>query len=637
MIAAVMIFSSVAVCAVSVSVYASTSDLQYNTEALINSIIDWNAQLYNSQNGKLINENLLENVGTADADWLVFALSRYTKRGNITWDYAHEDDYYAYIAEINNLIGEKYPTADKLGDMKKASELHRLALTLTATGGDPMDMPEYDFIAETTYDRGCTLSPGKQGVNGWIWGLITLDSMVYEVPSDAYHTRYDFISEIMRAQLSDGGFALMGNKADVDMTAMAVQALAPYYNSDISYQYVSSKIKNPDGTYAVMRKTVRQVVDNALNCLALLQNNDGDFSSNGIPNCESTAQVLMALCSLNINPVDATGKFIKKGGKTIFDGLMKYRHESGGFVHSLVEDAENPDVKSGEVNITATNQAMMALVALYRYENGMRALFDLRPEIRIDESSIIMTLDNELDIVSLKDKNEVSRDEAMELVARFELITPFNRRYVKNYYILSRVAAHFGIVINEIQPYYSGNETGNPDDVILVFTQKNKTETEKYASAENISTKDRTVIRDLLFILEHSEEFESMEYYREILENANKVIDDIEKEIEAINNEIKEKLYPFDAVRFEQKKLVDELVRRYEALSDYDKMRITHGQALLQAQELLSSTQTWIILAFVFVMVAFSAGIVAAYIVRKRRNAENVSQQAQEEDKTDTE
>lgn len=34
------------------------------------------------------------------------------------------------------------------------------------------------------------------------------------------------------AQLDDGGWSLAGSTADIDMTAIAIQSLAPYYDSD---------------------------------------------------------------------------------------------------------------------------------------------------------------------------------------------------------------------------------------------------------------------------------------------------------------------------------------------------------------------------------------------------------------------
>ncbi len=80
-------------------------------------------------------------------------------------------------------------------------------------------------------------SLGKQGINGWIWGLIALDSMRYEIPSDAFYTRDDIIKEILSRQLPSGGFTLSGTQPDPDITAMALQALAPYCESEKEYIY----------------------------------------------------------------------------------------------------------------------------------------------------------------------------------------------------------------------------------------------------------------------------------------------------------------------------------------------------------------------------------------------------------------
>ena len=71
--------------------------------------------------------------------------------------------------------------------------------------GNPIDL-----IADGTYDRGRTTPLGRQGINGWIWGLIALDSLRYPIPDGAFYTRDDIILEILRQQLPDGGFALSG-------------------------------------------------------------------------------------------------------------------------------------------------------------------------------------------------------------------------------------------------------------------------------------------------------------------------------------------------------------------------------------------------------------------------------------------
>ena len=95
---------------------------------------------------------------------------------------------------------------------------------MLAAGGDPTsfgvcDGEKIDLVADGTYNRGKTTSLGRQGINGWIWGLIALDSKRYSVPADAYYTRDDIITEILSRQLPDGGFALSGAASDPDLTA----------------------------------------------------------------------------------------------------------------------------------------------------------------------------------------------------------------------------------------------------------------------------------------------------------------------------------------------------------------------------------------------------------------------------------
>lgn len=85
---------------------------------------------------------------------------------------------------------------------------------------------------------------------------------------------------------------------------------------------------------------MRQAVDAALTVLSALQLDTGDFISWGTQNVESTCQVAVALCSLGIDPA-SDSRFIKNGN-TLIDGIMRYRHESGGFVHSYTYDPDNP-------------------------------------------------------------------------------------------------------------------------------------------------------------------------------------------------------------------------------------------------------------------------------------------------------
>lgn len=78
------------------------------------------------------------------------------------------------------------------------------------------------------------------------------------------------------------------------------------------------------------------------------QTENGDFVSWGDPNAESTAQVLIALCSLGLDP-ETDARFIQNG-RTLRDGLLSYRTREGLFRHT----AEGPE------DLMATEQAILA-------------------------------------------------------------------------------------------------------------------------------------------------------------------------------------------------------------------------------------------------------------------------------------
>ncbi|MDD4124791.1 MAG: DUF4430 domain-containing protein, partial [Eubacteriales bacterium] len=135
-----------------------------------------------------------------------------------------------------------------------------------------------------------------------------------------------------------------GTVSDVDVTAMAVQALALYYDTE---------------------NDVKAVVDKALIFLSEKQLDGGDYSGYGTPNPESTSQVIIALASLGIDPVEDS-RFIKNGNGLI-DGLLKYRLPDGSFSHT----------ENGAFNHTSTVQAFCSLVALKRYFSGYDAFYTL--------------------------------------------------------------------------------------------------------------------------------------------------------------------------------------------------------------------------------------------------------------------
>ncbi len=359
-------------------------DLSVDTEAAIENTILW----VRGNGDYAINELLLQSAGYTGGDWLAIALGRY----------GYPDDYDAFLEALEDHVSTLYQEEDKL-DNSKATEWHRISLAILALGGDPTAFGvdgsgnAINLIADGTYEP-LISSLWKQGINGAIFGLITLDTMEYAVPANAKYQRDEIIAEILSRQKSDGGFALSGTTSDPDITAMALQALAPYVDSETLYN----------------GETVGAVVDEAVAWLSLVQAATGDYLSWGARNAESTSQVILALCSLRINP-DTDARFIKNG-KSALDGLMVYYNAAdGGFIHSFVADAENPDATAGETNYMATDQARLALIAYYRLVNGYNAFYDYteEPNRTADEISALIAEVNALPAnITLNDEKAVN-------------------------------------------------------------------------------------------------------------------------------------------------------------------------------------------------------------------------------------
>lgn len=108
-----------------------------------------------------------------------------------------------------------------------------------------------------------------------------------------------YVDEILSRQNPDGGWGLAGGGSDVDLTAMALQALAKYRDNS----------------------TVSAAVDAGLDWLVWQQEPDGTFASWGTVSSESVCQVLVALTELGISLEDE--RFYKNHA-TLEDVLLAF-------------------------------------------------------------------------------------------------------------------------------------------------------------------------------------------------------------------------------------------------------------------------------------------------------------------------
>ena len=264
-------------------------------------------------------------VGYVGGEWMTIGLARSGR--------TVPDGYYENVVKY---VKENADKNERL-DRSKVTDNARIILALTAIGKDVTNVGGHNLLKGMDSMEFVQ----KQGINGPIWTLIALDSHNYPTMGDV--TREKLIQVILDAQLSDGGWTL-NEKADTDMTAMAIQALAPYYKTN---------------------ETVKAAVDKALEVLSALQRNDGGFDSWGTVNSESCAQVIVALTALGIDPT-ADSRFVKNG-HTVLDALAGFYVTGGGFKHTA----------DGERNGMATEQGYYALAAYFRFVNGQTSLYDM--------------------------------------------------------------------------------------------------------------------------------------------------------------------------------------------------------------------------------------------------------------------
>lgn len=257
-------------------------------------------------------------------EWILYALLRSEQ----TVSQAQINSYYyAAVSEIKTWNSSKKPT-----------DIERTALAFSILGKDITDIEGVN-LAAMIYN-----SPKlDSGSNELIYALLALDAGKTEIPAGAKWSREQIITRLLTYQSENGGFGLTDNQTvSVDITAMALQALAGY------------------------EKTDEEVQDAVAKGLAYLKNvQKADF---GFGSPEATAQVLLALTALNGDALDAEEGFCDAGGNIITNLNQYYMEQPAGFVHKL------GDKKPGSM---VTIQVLQAYTAYQRYRAGNSSYWDL--------------------------------------------------------------------------------------------------------------------------------------------------------------------------------------------------------------------------------------------------------------------
>ncbi len=254
-------------------------------------------------------DSALSSQAGVGAEWYILCLAQ-------SGDY----DFTAYELSLLSYLDKN--------TIPSATTKQKYALILAAIGSTDA------YISQTLAS-----TVGKLGIMSYAYGLHMVNNGYATPLSEA-----EIIGEMLALQKDDGGWSVNGSVSDADVTAMTLQALAPYYG---------------------VREDVTAAIDRALALLSDRQTERGGFVSYGVENPESAAQVVIALCALGIDPC-TDARFIKNGS-TPLDAIARFALTDGSYAH----------VEGGSYSAAATAQVLCAATAYLRFAQGPAPLYTL--------------------------------------------------------------------------------------------------------------------------------------------------------------------------------------------------------------------------------------------------------------------
>lgn len=268
----------------------------------------------------------LEGNYVYNAEWSIFTILR----AGGTLKQSDLDAYYADLCREVQSGGRLLPT-----------DLFRMVVATLVMGKDPTNVAGVNLI-----EKMCNYPNLDRMTSNMIsFTLLALDAKDYEVPQGALWTREALIEKLLTFQNACGGFGL--SSADtygVDVTAMILQALAPYRDM----------------------KQVDLAFEKALEYLRSEMTNDCGYINEGDDNGCTAAQVLTALSVAGIDPLDPDNGFTR-GNHNLVKKLDEFKRDTG----------YTTFMKNNQADGMGTSQIGYALEAYRRFVQGESSLFDL--------------------------------------------------------------------------------------------------------------------------------------------------------------------------------------------------------------------------------------------------------------------
>ncbi len=363
----------------------------------------------NIQHAQEYLEGTLEGNYIYGAEWSIFAILR--SGGTL-----RQTDLNDYVSSVVEEL--------KSGSRILPTDYFRIVTTLEVMGLDPTDLEGINII-ERMYNYS---NLDRLSSNMTAFTLLALDSKGYEIPDDALWNRETLIERLLTYQNPDnGGFGLSDSgTVSIDITAMTLQALAPYNNS----QYPQ----------------VQAAVEKALTYLQDQMRNDCGYWAEGADNGCSAAQVLTALVSLGIDPLDPDSGFTR-GSNNLVAKLDDFRLENG---FTTFGGSNTPDGM-------ATSQIAYALEAYRRFANGENGIYDLTDVGEKSQEEIDQAAAQEaMDLIDAIGTVTADSGEAIQSAREaYDSLTNAQKELVSNYDVLLAAEQAFALL--------GGNNGGNGD------------------------------------------------------------------------------------------------------------------------------------------------------------------------------
>lgn len=379
-------------------------------------------------------------LGSTYGEWAVLAEARGNVSASVWYD--------KYLSNIAKSVASMNGKLDNTSTQTKHTEYSRVILALTSLGEDATKFTGYNGtvynLVEPLFEKnGSTYRVSEQGNNGTAFALIALDSGNYYDNATGTTARNAWIKSLCDAQINNGAWGIDTDfpGSNVDMTAMVVQALAPYCSTNA---------------------TVKAAVDKAVEWLSAEYQKTGDYGSS-----ESAAQVIVALSALGIDA--KTDSRFQHNGISVLSNFLSYADpNSKGFLHDKQPNST--------VNQMASEQAAYTLVAYDRYVNGSKRLYDMSDVTKRENADAQAVIDmiNQIGYVDESSYNAIA-----EARNAYNKLSAADKEKVTNYNTLTAAETSYKAILKQKQTDQYKALKAHYDDLLNDKTKKYGTAAKK--------------------------------------------------------------------------------------------------------------------------------------------------------------